>query len=107
MKRTCLAALLVAVAGGAEAGCPGDMVAVTKKGHFAAPTVRAYRELVRLQTRRELGALRDRVDAGRLARLPAGREACIHDSSPLSYRTLITMPGLPEPHWVHLNALDW
>lgn len=99
--------LLLAMGPAAAIDCPGDLAAVTKPGHFGANTLHGYRELVLLQTRHQTGELLENVKSGELVRLPAGRDVCIRDSTPHSYRTLVKVEGLDGTYWVHLNALDW
>lgn len=107
MKKPLIALALAVASGSAAAGCPSDMVAYTKEGHFGSSTLAGYRTFVQLQTRRQVDELLQKVETGPLVRLPAGKAACIHASSHLSYRTLITMPQLDGAYWVHLHALDW
>lgn len=99
--------LTLACSSAAAIDCPGDLVAVTKPGHFGAITLHGYRELVLLQTRHQIEDLLDKVREGEMLRLPAGRQACIRDSTRHSYRTLVRVEGLDGTYWVHLNALDW
>lgn len=106
MKHTLASALLCAVSGTAVA-CPGNLSAEIKPGHFGAESVHAYKEMVKYQSQRRIEDLRAMIRDGSVTELPGGKTACLHGSSRLSFRTLISAPGLEDRYWVHLKALHY
>lgn len=106
MKHLAAAAVLSLISSTAAA-CPGNLSAQIKPGHFGAESVHAYKKMVKFQSQRRTSDLMELVRKGVVTQLPAGEIACLHDSSRLSFRTLITAPGLEERYWVHLNALNY
>jgi hypothetical protein len=106
MKTTLVSAFLCVVSGTAAA-CPGYLSAQIKPGHFGAESVHAYKDMVKLQSQGRIEELRTMIRESSVTELPGGKTACLHDSSRLSFRTLISAPGLEDRYWVHLKALHY
>lgn len=106
MKHLVVAAFLSLISGTAAA-CPGSLSAQIKPGHYGAESVHAYKKMVKFQSQRRIPDLMEMVREGTVMELPQGETACLHDSSRLSFRTLITAPGLEKRLWVHLKALNY
>lgn len=102
-----MAAVLLSLISGTAAACPGNLSAQIKPGHYGAESIHAYKKMVKFQSQRRISDLMNLVRKGTVTELPAGEIACLHDSSRLSFRTLITAPGLDNRYWVHLNALNY